>query len=150
MHGKKDKDYCFEAVPMTDRKAFLPMFFVMLGFTFCSSSMSVGATLGNGTDLNGFLFCILTGSIILAIYTGFLGYIGYRTGLSFDQLAHRSFGKKGALLPSVVVSVTQIGWFGVGVAMLSDCVAEALGINRIWVLIIAGACMTGSAASTIS
>ena len=45
-----DKDYSFEAVPETERKTFLSMLFVMLGFTFFSSSMSVGAALGNGME----------------------------------------------------------------------------------------------------
>ena len=46
----KDTDYSFEAVPQKARKGFLPMFFIMLGFTFFSASMSVGAKLGNGLD----------------------------------------------------------------------------------------------------
>ena len=46
----KDRDYSFEAVPKSDRKAFGTMFFIMMGFTFFSSSMSVGATLGNGLE----------------------------------------------------------------------------------------------------
>ena len=103
---KTDKDYSFEAVPETDRKAFLPMLFVMLGFTFFSSSMSVGATLGNGLDL--------------------MGFITRKTGLSFDQLGQRTFGKIGSYLTSVVVTITQLGWFGVGVAMLISVIGYFL------------------------
>ena len=145
MQNKKDKDYSFEAVPRTDRKSFWSMFFVMLGFTFFSSSMSVGASLGNGMGLITFGASVLIGSLVLSVYTGFLGYIGSKTGLSFDQLGQRAFGKKGSILSSIIVSITQIGWFGVGVAMFSNCVAEVLGINRIIVMIAAGACMTLSA-----
>ena len=145
MAHKEDKDYSFGAVPRTDRKSFWSMFFVMLGFTFFSSSMSVGASLGNGMGLAAFGASVLIGSLILSVYTGFLGYIGSKTGLSFDQLGQRTFGKKGSILSSIVVSITQIGWFGVGVAMFSNCVAEVLGINRIVVMIAAGACMTASA-----
>ena len=121
------------------------MFFVMLGFTFFSSSMSVGASLGNGMGIITFGASVLIGSLVLSVYTGFLGYIGSKTGLSFDQLGQRAFGKKGSILTSIIVSITQIGWFGVGVAMFSNCVAEVLGINRIIVMIAAGACMTLSA-----
>ena len=112
-----DVDYSFEAVPKTARKGFLPMFFIMLGFTFFSASMSVGAKLGNGLDLSGFLWAIVIGGIILTAYTGTLGYIGSETGLSFDLLARRSFGRCGSYLPSAMISLTQIGWFGVGAAM---------------------------------
>lgn len=44
-----DTDYSLEAVPKSSRKNFWPMFFIMLGFTFFSASMSVGAKLE--TDL---------------------------------------------------------------------------------------------------
>ena len=40
---KVDQDYSLEKVPETARKGFWSMFFVMLGFTFFSASMSVGA-----------------------------------------------------------------------------------------------------------
>ena len=54
MEEIKDKDYSLEAVPKSARKGFRSMFFVMLGFTFFSASMSVGAKLGNGLDFKEF------------------------------------------------------------------------------------------------
>ena len=121
------------------------MFFIMLGFTFFSASMSVGAKLGNGLDLSGFIWSILLGGLILACYTGVLGYVGSKSGLSFDLLAQRSFGSVGSYLPSAMIGLTQIGWFGVGVAMFAIPAAEVLHISP-WILIIAaGICMTASA-----
>ncbi|HAX40838.1 MAG TPA: cytosine permease [Clostridiales bacterium] len=140
-----DIDYSLEAVPTTARKGFWTMFVIMLGFTFFSASMSVGAKMANGLDLGGFIWAILIGGIILGGYTGVLAYIGSKTGLSLDLLAHRSFGVFGSFLPSALISFTQIGWFGVGVAMFAIPAAELLNISP-WVLvIIAGACMTSSA-----
>lgn len=140
-----DQDYSLESVPKSARKAFIPMFFIMLGFTFFSASMSVGAKLGNGLDLSGFFWSVLIGGILLGAYTGVLGYIGSDTGLSLDMLAHRSFGKYGSYLPSALISFTQIGWFGVGAAMFAVPAAELLHISPVWLVILAGVCMTGSA-----
>ncbi len=140
-----DQDYTFEKVPQSARKGFIPMFFILLGFTFFSASMSVGAKLGNGLDLSGFIWSILIGGSILGAYTGVLGYIGSHTGLSFDLLAQRSFGKVGSYLPSMLISFTQIGWFGVGIAMFAIPAAELLGISPIILVIFAGICMTTSA-----
>jgi cytosine permease len=140
-----DVDYSLEAVPTSARKGFWPMMFIMLGFTFFSASMSVGAKLGNGLDLSGFIWSILIGGAILAIYTGVLAYIGSSTGLSLDLLAQRSFGKYGSYLPSVLIGFTQLGWFGVGVAMFAIPASELLGIDPVILVIIAGACMTASA-----
>jgi cytosine permease len=117
----------------------------MLGFTFFSASMSVGAKLGNGLDLSGFIWAILIGGTILAAYTGVLAYIGSATGFSLDLLAQRSFGKYGSYLPSALISFTQLGWFGVGVAMFAIPASELLGIHPIILVIIAGVCMTASA-----
>ena len=50
-----DNDFTFESVPQKSRKGFWPMFFIMLGFTFFSASMSVGAKLGNGALKKHFL-----------------------------------------------------------------------------------------------
>ena len=122
-----------------------PMFFIMLGFTFFSASMSVGAKLGNGLGLNGFIWSVLLGGAILACYTGVLGYIGCDSGLSFDLLAQRSFGRYGSYLPSAMIGLTQIGWFGVGVAMFAIPAAEVMHVSP-WILIVlAGVCMTASA-----
>ena len=143
--GHTDADYSLEAVPQTARKKFWPMFFIMLGFTFFSASMSVGAKLGNGLDFSGFVWAVLIGSVILSVYTGGLGYIGSATGLSLDLLAQRSFGTVGSFLPSALISFTQIGWFGVGLAMFAIPAAEVLHVSP-WVLIgVAGLCMTSSA-----
>ncbi|MDE6470850.1 MAG: cytosine permease [Eubacterium sp.] len=140
-----DIDYSLESVPKTSRKKFWPMFFIMLGFTFFSASMSVGAKLGNGLDFKGFSIAVLIGSTILSVYTGVLGYIGSKTGMSLDLLAQRSFGKYGSFLPSALITFTQIGWFGVGVAMFAVPAADVLGVSPILLVAIAGACMTASA-----
>lgn len=140
-----DDDYALEAVPATARKGFWSMFVVMMGFTFFSASMSVGAKLGNGLDLAGFIWSVVIGGIILGAYTGGLAYIGCDTGLTLDLLAQRSFGTAGSKLASVLIAFTQIGWFGVGVAMFAIPAAELLGISPVILVIIAGACMTASA-----
>lgn len=144
-----DADYSNERVPAGARKGFWPMFFIMLGFTFFSASMWTGVDLANGLNLRGFVAVILLGGAILAAYTGALGYIGAKTGLSFDLLARRAFGAKGSRLPSAMIALTQIGWFGVGAAMFAIPAAQVLAPeSRVlpYLLVLAvGVCMTTSA-----
>lgn len=140
-----DDDYSLEAVPTEARKGFWSMFVVMMGFTFFSASMSVGAKLGNGLDLSGFVWAVVIGGIILGAYTGGLAYIGCDTGLTLDLLAQHSFGLAGSKLASVLIAFTQIGWFGVGVAMFAIPAAELLGVSSIVLVAAAGLCMTASA-----
>ena len=146
-NAQVDADYSLEAVPESARKGFWNMFFVMLGFTFFSASMSVGAKLGNGLDLSGFFWACLIGGVILSAYCGILAYIGSETGMTMDLLCRRTFGEKGSYLSSAILGFTQIGWFGVGVAVFSSPAAQLIGVNE-WVLtIIAGLLMTATAAT---
>jgi hypothetical protein len=102
-----------------------------------------------GLDFWGFIKSLLLGGAILGVYTGLLGYVGAKTGLSMDLLAKRAFGEKGSYLSSAMISFTQIGWFGVGVAMFAIPVSgELLGGSKaaMWALVlVAGGCMTASA-----
>ena len=65
-HNEVDEDFSFDAVPRSKRRGFWRVGFVMLGFTFFSASMSVGAGLGNGVDLTGFLWAVIIGGLIRA------------------------------------------------------------------------------------
>jgi cytosine permease len=85
--------------------------------------------------------------VILSAYCGVLAFIGSKTGLNMDLLCRRTFGRKGSYLSSFILGFTQIGWFGVGVAMFSIPAAQLLGVNE-WVLtIIAGLLITATAAT---
>ena len=123
---KTDADYTGSPVDKKGRKSNLSMFMVMLGFTFFSASMWVGQQLAAGLDWRGFVWAIILGGLILAAYTGSLGWIGAESGLTLDMLARRSFGTKGSWLPSAMISLTQTGWFGVGLAMFAIPVAKEL------------------------
>lgn len=144
-----DIDYAEQAVPKESRKGFVSMFMIMLGFTFFSASMWVGQQLAEGLDFWGFLGSLILGGAILGAYTGLLGYVGAKTGLSMDLLAKKAFGEKGSWLSSAMISFTQIGWFGVGLAMFAIPVAgEIFHGNEAakWILVVvAGVCMTASA-----
>ena len=113
----EDHDYSQSNVPQQQRRGFWSMFVVMLGFTFFSASMWTGTTLGNGLTVSNFIWAVLIGNLILGVYTSALAYMASSTGLSVHLLARRSFGKRGSALPSAILAITQIGWFGVGVAM---------------------------------
>ncbi len=150
-----DIDYTNKPVDKQGRKSNLSMFMVMLGFTFFSASMWVGQQLAAGLDWWDFIWALLLGGLILAAYTGALGWIGAESGLSLDMLSRRSFGTKGSWLPSAMISFTQTGWFGVGLAMFAIPVAkELLGLEvtpdsmpwQGYVLVgVAGILMTASA-----
>ncbi|MBQ0045108.1 MAG: cytosine permease [Bacteroidales bacterium] len=153
--SKNNLDFESSKVPAEHRRSNVTLFMIMMGFTFFSASMWAGQNLADGLDFWGFVLALLIGGSILGAYTGALGFIGAESGLSLDLLAKRVFGEKGSWLPSAMISFTQMGWFGVGLAMFAIPVAkELLGLDvspdsMPWqgyaMVVIAGVLMTASA-----
>lgn len=141
----QDHDYSLAAVSEEGKKGFWPMFSIMVGFTFFSASMWTGGTLGTGMTFKNFLIGVLLGNLILGVYTGFLAYIGSDTGLSAHLLSRYSFGEKGSYIVSGILGITQVGWFGVGIAMIAIPVHKITGINLNVLIALGGLFMTASA-----
>lgn len=141
----QDHDYSLEAIPQSEKKGFLSMLVVMLGFAFFSASMIAGGNIGTSLNMGDFLKAVILGNILLCIYTGLLACIAGDTGLSTHLLARYSFGEKGSYLLSGLVSITQVGWFGVGVAMFAIPVSKVTGINLWTLIIVSGLLMTATA-----
>jgi len=142
---KFDAEFSWTAVPQENRNNFWKILSVMLGMTFFSASMLAGGELGLGLSFTQFALIVLIGNLILGIYTGSLAYIAAKTGLSTHLLAKYAFGDRGARLPSFLLGFTQVGWFGVGVAMFAVPVARIMDWNAYVIIFAFGIAMTISA-----
>lgn len=140
-----DHDFSLTSVPESSRSGFWKMFMVMMGFTFFSASMAAGGTLGVSLNAKEFILVVLIGNFLLGTYTGLLSYAAADTGLSTHLLARYSFGEKGSYLASFLLGITQVGWFGVGVAMFALPIEKVTQIDVIWLVIIGGILMTSTA-----
>ncbi|MGB2130247.1 MAG: cytosine permease, partial [Marinobacterium sp.] len=137
------EDYALAPVPENARRGLFSMSAVMLGFTFFAASMWTGGTLGQGFKLWPDLFIIiLGGNLILGVYGALLGYAAAKTNLSTHILARYAFGRIGSKLPSTMLAITQIGWFGVGVAMFAYPVNKFLDVPNLPLIIGGGILMT--------
>ena len=143
--SKVDTEFSFQAVPQANRNGFWKILAVMLSLSFFSASMWSGGTLGTGLSFIQFIWIVLTGNLVLGLYTGALAYIAAKTGLSTHLLTRYSFGEKGSYLSSFLLASTQVGWFGVGLAMFAVPVAKATGANIYLLIAIFGLMMTVSA-----
>ncbi|WP_449538221.1 cytosine permease [Ferdinandcohnia sp. Marseille-Q9671] len=139
---KVDSEFSWQAVPQSSRNGFWKTLSVMLGLTFFSASMLAGGELGMGLTFTQFILVVLGGNLALGLYTGVLAYIASKTGLSTHLLAKYAFGDKGSYLPSFLLGFTQVGWYGVGVAMFAVPVANAMDWNVYALIFIFGLAMT--------
>ncbi|USD68260.1 cytosine permease [Vibrio sp. SCSIO 43136] len=145
-----DDEYGLRPVPHYARKRALPLALVFIAFTIFSASMHAGGSLYQQTSSDEFIAVVLIGNLVLGVYTAFLARIAVTTGLSTHLLAHFSFGTKGSKLPSLLLGGTQVGWFGVGVAMLAIPVNAATGVDVNLLIVISGALMIATAHFGIS
>ena len=140
-----DQEFSLRAVPKSHRVGFLRMFAVMMGLTFFSASMLSGGELGLGLTFKQFIWMVLLGNFILGLYTSGLAFMAAKTGLSTHLLARYAFGEKGSYLASFLLGATQVGWFGVGLAMFAVPVHAVTGIDMWLLVIVSGIVMTASA-----
>lgn len=139
-----DPDYPLVEVPRDKRKSFLSVLIVLLGFTFFSSTMLAGAQVGVAFGYIDFLNLMIVASLILALYVAILSAIGTESGLTTVLLARYTLGRYGAKWADFLLGGTQIGWYGVTVALLSHGVAQAFNLHDyIWLLHILGGFLMG-------
>jgi cytosine permease len=143
--GAVDPDYPLDPVPTHAHRSLFPLSVVLLGFTFFTPTMLVGAQVGSAFDLRAFLIVMLVGSCVLGLYVATLAFIGARTRLTTVMLARYSLGTTGSKFASLLLGFTQVGWYGVGVATLGQLVAQALGLGETGarVVMVVGAVLMG-------
>ena len=127
LDGPVDPDYPIDPVPAHARKSLFSLAIVLLGFTFFTPTMLAGAQIGAAFRFGPLLAVLVLGSVVLGVYVAVLGAIGARTGLTTVLMARYSFGDKGSKLVSLLLGGTQVGWYGVTVAVLAQLTAQALG-----------------------
>ncbi len=147
---EKHNEFINQSIPINKRKPLWMMIIIMAGFSIFSATIWVGADIANSFKMIDLIWIILAGNILLTIYIALLGYIGGQTSLSTHMLSQRLFGKHGYKLTSMLTTITQLGWFGVGLMMFVIPVSKVLGVDQqFWIvaliLIIAGVAMISSA-----
>ncbi|MGB0101961.1 MAG: cytosine permease [Nocardioides sp.] len=122
-----DPDYPIDPVPPEARKGLASLAIVLLGFTFFTPTMLVGAQVGAAFQLRDFLAVMALGSLVLGLYVAALAVVGASTRLTTVMQCRYTLGDRGSKLASLLLGFTQVGWYGVGVATLGNLIAQAAG-----------------------
>lgn len=125
-----DIDFTTTHVPLSARKNLISIISVLLGFTFLSTTMLAGATIGTAFQFSELISLLLIGNLILAVYVAFLSGIAAKTGLNSILLARYALGKFGSKWADIMLGGTQIIWFAVQTAYLSTLFCEVLGLEN--------------------
>ncbi|MGI6685298.1 MAG: cytosine permease [Bacillota bacterium] len=123
------------AVPEQDKKGYISMGMVLLGFTFFTSTMFAGAQIGVAYKFWPDLFLIiLLGNAILGGYVAILGYIAQKTGYNSVVLCRYGFGDIGSKYTDFAFGITQIGWYAWGTATIAMVFSKMLGLDQAWLI----------------
>ena len=110
-------------------RGFWSMLALMFGFTIFSASVMTGGQIADGAKISTGIIAIIIGNLFLALYGGANAYIANKKHKNLDGVLKMAFGKNGGVIPSMVMVITQIGWFAVGIGMIVIPIAKAIGIN---------------------
>ncbi|MBB6675661.1 purine-cytosine permease family protein [Cohnella nanjingensis] len=106
------EDYSITAVPGDERKSVLNIAVTCCAWIISMSTLFAGGALASGLTFGQSLLAGALGMLILAVIGFFQGWMGAKYGVSTTVLARHAFGRAGAGLFGLVLSITLgIGWF---------------------------------------
>ncbi|MBS97145.1 MAG: cytosine permease [Oceanospirillaceae bacterium] len=121
-------DYPLSEVPKDKRKGLFSISVVLLGFTFFTSTMWAGGSLGQAFEFKELMVAILVGNLLLGGYAATLGYIACKSGLNTALMGRFCFGEVGSKLSDFVLGFTQIGWYAWGTATMAIVLVKTTGL----------------------
>ena len=98
-------------VPLSHRFGFWNNCFILWGWVLVLSSFLVGGIVGKVFPLQMSMPIIFFGTLCNAIIGVLIGAAAARTGYSSALLYRYAYGRKGVLLPNVLMGLTNMGWF---------------------------------------
>ena len=113
-------EFSNQRVPLSERKGWLNLLTVSLGYVFVVTSMQAGGNIGVGLNFRDAFLAILLSSVILAVLACVMGVIAAKSGLTLGLLSKYSFGKAGTYVPVAIVAITTIGWFSIDAYMIGQ------------------------------
>lgn len=128
---KRTTEYVNERVPAFARKSLITMLILMIGYGLFPSTINAGGIIAASFDLTDMILIFIIGNTILFIYALLLALIGTKEGLTLHELSKKVFGKYGYRITSSIIFISQIGWFGIGIILLSNPIIQFFAIDSL-------------------
>ncbi|WP_327139482.1 purine-cytosine permease family protein [Nocardia sp. NBC_01327] len=131
-------EYENEPVPAAARRSLASVAAVWVGFPMILTCAVFGGLVVYSQGFWRGMLAILLGNLVLFGYVGALSYVAGDTGRSFAQLAQRTFGRYGRIVPAAFLSTIVIGWFAFQTGLTGSIIHSTLGWNEAWTSVLAG------------
>jgi cytosine permease len=128
-----------EPVPRHARRSTFSVSMVWLGFPMIITGAMTGSILVAGMGFKAALTAMVIGNLLMFAYVGALGCLGTVRGLNFALLASATFGRKGYVLASGLLSTLLLGWYAVQTGITGNLIHTAFGFDYLLMTLVAGA-----------
>lgn len=126
-------------VKQEDKLGIFKLSMIWAGFPFILAITITGSVFAINSTPSTAVLAIIIGSLIMFIYVGMLGEIGWKEGRSFAQIAEAIFGREGYKLIAGLLSVLVLGWFTINTAMPAEIMAASFHLPYWSISVLLGA-----------
>ncbi|WP_219838312.1 cytosine permease [Paenibacillus sp. R14(2021)] len=133
-----ESEYEHTVVPKHKRKSLLSVTSIWVGFPMIITGAVTGATLVHGLGFARGILAMVLGNVLLFAYVGLLSMLGAKDGNNFSLQASRTFGRRGYMVSSALLSTLVIGWFAVQTGLTGVSMSSAFGVNTVFIVVLAG------------
>lgn len=137
-HEVLGDEYEHQAVPASARRSTFSVSMVWLGFPMIITGAMTGSILVAGMGFKSALAAMVIGNLLMFAYVGALGALGTVRGFNFALLASATFGRKGYVLASGLLSTLLLGWYAVQTGITGNLIHTAFDLNYLAMTVLAG------------
>ncbi len=123
------EEFHSKPVPMASRLGFGEPALVWSGFGVAFICAVIGGLIQQGLGTGNAILAILTGNLILFVYSALIGYANGKWGLNFPLTVKEVFGRKGATIPILILALLVTGWYAFQAWLTSDVLRVAFDIQ---------------------
>ncbi|WP_370680960.1 cytosine permease [Comamonas sp. GB3 AK4-5] len=132
------EEYEHEPVPLSQRRSTFSVSMVWLGFPMIITGAMTGSILVAGMGFKAALLAMVIGNLLMFAYVGALGVLGTARGHNFALLASTTFGRKGYVLASGLLSTLLLGWYAVQTGITGNLMHTAFQLDYLSMTVAAG------------
>lgn len=138
-------DYSLRRVPESATKPGWDIALVRMGFTVSASDLLFGYTIGLYFGFGQAILIALGYSVIVAVVSILMGFIGLRERTSFALSSRFAFGREGSRIPSLVMAVIIAGFYGYVLGITVDVLPGLNDVTRVVYSLVLGVVFLGIA-----
>lgn len=123
------EEYHDKPVPLRARLGFKEPALVWSGFGIAYICAVIGGLIQQGLGTTNAILAILLGNFILFLYSAAIGYASGKWGMNFPLTVKAVFGRKGAIVPILIMAVLVTGWYAFQAWLTADILRSAFGLE---------------------